>query len=325
MLIGIAGEFRVDGEPYRTSCLLRQLHGELHPFRAARLGCHVLRVLIGRQDVSQDGAQLHLTQDAARLHIRQDALQIPHAGSNALHVAQPPIHRLELIAYLLERRTQAVVQRGCQLLVHRHADCLELALVVGANIPQLALHGLAQSVDAPFHDIALVVEPLRAFLTRRIHAHTQLIQRPHGAIESLLLGKLERRRAVLQRAHLRTHLVERAADLFQRPAQRLQLAHGRRSLHARAAQARDQQYHDHQHHAGKRHRNDSRIHSTPPTSADNSTAPSYRTARTYVRAEIPTPYPAGSIDVHSATKPSARSARLRSAASSSSGVAPFST
>ena len=73
MRVGIAREFRVDGQPDRA-VLPRHLDGILHAVRAAGHGGNVAGVLAGGQDLLQNRAELHLAQDAAGLDAGQHML-----------------------------------------------------------------------------------------------------------------------------------------------------------------------------------------------------------------------------------------------------------
>ena len=73
MRVGIAREFRVDGQPDRA-VLPRHLDGVLHAVRAAGHGGDVAGVLAGGQNFFEDGPQLDLAEDAAGLDAGQHLL-----------------------------------------------------------------------------------------------------------------------------------------------------------------------------------------------------------------------------------------------------------
>jgi len=146
MLVRVAREFGVNRQQYGVSLVYRQLDGKLNALRGAGLGGDVFQILVGRKDVRQDRAQLHLAQNATRLDIAQHAFKVAHAGGDRLHIAQALIHGLELVAHLLKRCRQTVVERAGEFLVHRRAHLIELHVVVLADGAQLGIDRLAHLV-----------------------------------------------------------------------------------------------------------------------------------------------------------------------------------
>ena len=63
--VGVARELGVDRQPDRAAVLRRKAHGELDNIAAAGHGRDVFRVLLGREDVGQDRAELDLAHDTA--------------------------------------------------------------------------------------------------------------------------------------------------------------------------------------------------------------------------------------------------------------------
>ena len=146
VLVRITREFGVNRQQHGVALVYRQLDGKLNTLRGARLGGNVFQILVGRKDVRQDRAQLHLAQNATRLDIAQHALKVAHAGGDRLHVAQALVHGLELVAHLLKRCRQSVVERARELLVHRRTHLVELHVVVFADGAQLGIDRLAHLV-----------------------------------------------------------------------------------------------------------------------------------------------------------------------------------
>ena len=155
MLIGIARELGVNGQKHRRALFHGKLDGKLHALGRARLGGDVLLVLARRQNLGQDGLELDLAQDTARLDVAQHALEVAHARGDALHVAQPAIYGLELLAHLLKRGRKPVVQRARELLVHRRAHLLQLHRVVATDARQLRLHRLTYRLQSRIDRIAI--------------------------------------------------------------------------------------------------------------------------------------------------------------------------
>ena len=75
-----------------------QPDGELDPLAAARPRRRVRRVLLGREDLLEQRAELHLAPGAARLHVGQHLLEVADARGQRLHLAEPLVHRLEPLA-----------------------------------------------------------------------------------------------------------------------------------------------------------------------------------------------------------------------------------
>ena len=193
MLVCVARELGVDGQQDRVALLDGQFDGELDALRGARLGHDVLEVLVGREDVGEDRAQLHLAQDAARLDVAEHALEVAHARRDGLHVAEPLVHGLELIAHLLERAGQTVVERTGQLLVHRGAHLIELVAVVLADGAELRIDGLAHLVQTMLDALAVGAELLRRLAAQVVHAVARLRELTRHAHEALLVERGGRR------------------------------------------------------------------------------------------------------------------------------------
>ena len=87
-LVILFGKLGVDGQPHhllRIGGLAGQPDGKLHAVFRARYGGHVLGILLGREHLLQQRAELHFTPRAARLHIGEHALQVTHAAGERLH------------------------------------------------------------------------------------------------------------------------------------------------------------------------------------------------------------------------------------------------
>ena len=169
MLVRVAREFGVNRQQHGIALVYRQLDGKLNTLRGARLGGNVFQILVGRKDVRQDRAQLHLAQNAARLHIAQHALKVAHAGGDGLHVAQALVHGLELITHLLKRCGQTIVERTGKLLVHRRAHLVELNVIVLADGAQLGIDRLAHLVQAVLDTLAVGAKLLGRLTSQIVH------------------------------------------------------------------------------------------------------------------------------------------------------------
>lgn len=135
--------------------------------------------------------QLHLAQNATRLHVAQHALKVAHAGGDGLHVAQALVHGLELIAHLLKRCRQAIVERAGELLVHRRAHLIELHVVVFADSTQLGIDRLAHLVQAVLDALAVGTELLGRLAAQVIHPVTSLRKLTcDGQVTLLLHGRI---------------------------------------------------------------------------------------------------------------------------------------
>src|SRR3546814_9658865 len=73
-------------------------------------------VLLDRQYLLEQRAQLHLAEGAAGLDVAEHALEVADADRQLLHLAQAALHRFQALGDELERRVQAGVERGLQLL-----------------------------------------------------------------------------------------------------------------------------------------------------------------------------------------------------------------
>jgi hypothetical protein len=114
-----------------------------HARAAAGHRLDVGAVLLGREHLLEQRRQLHLAEDAARLHVGEHAVERAHVARQALHLPEPLVHLLEPLGHLAEALAQPLLERGVQLLVHRGAHLLELALVAFLERRQAGLHALA--------------------------------------------------------------------------------------------------------------------------------------------------------------------------------------
>ena len=193
MLVRITREFGVDRQQYGIALVYRQLDGKLNALRGAGLGGDVFQILIGRENVRQDRTQLHLAQNAARLDVAQHALKVAHASGDRLHVAQPLVHSLELVAHLLKRCRQTIVERAGELLVHRRAHLIELRVVVLADGAQLGIDRLAHLVQAMLDAFAVGAKLLGRLAAQVVHAVAGLRELTRdGQVALLLHGRIGR-------------------------------------------------------------------------------------------------------------------------------------
>ena len=187
VLVRVAREFGVDRQQHGIALVHRQLDGKLNALRGAGLGGDVFQILVGRKDVRQNCTQLHLAQNATRLHVAQHALKVAHAGGDGLHVAQALVHGLELVAHLLKRCRQSVVERAGELLVHRRTHPIELHVVVLADGAQLGIDRLAYFVQTVFDAFAVSAQLLGRLATQVVHAVAGLRELARNGQVALLL------------------------------------------------------------------------------------------------------------------------------------------
>ena len=191
VLVRVARKLGVNRQQHGVALVHRQLDGKLNALRGAGLGGDVFQILVGCKDVRQNCTQLHLAQNATRLHVAQHALKVAHAGGDGLHVAQALVHGLELVAHLLKRCRQAIVERAGELLVHRRAHLIELHVVVFADSTQLGIDRLAHLVQAVLDALAVGTELLGRLAAQVIHPVTSLRKLTcDGQVTLLLHGRI---------------------------------------------------------------------------------------------------------------------------------------
>ena len=191
MLVRVAREFGVDRQQHGIALVYRQLDGKLNALRGAGPGGNVFQILVGCEDVRQDRTQLYLAQNAARFYIAQHTLEVAYAGGDRLHIAQALVHGLELVAHLLKRCRQAVVERAGELLVHRRTHLIELHVVVLADGTQLSIDRLAHLVQAMLDALAIGAELLGGLAAQIIHPVTGLRKLTcDGQVTLLLHGRI---------------------------------------------------------------------------------------------------------------------------------------
>jgi hypothetical protein len=150
-LVVVARELGVHRQPHRRAvgAAAGKADREVHALVAARLGLHLLRILLRGQHLLQQRLQLHLAEHAARLHVGQHALQVAHALRQRLHLAQPLVHLLEPVGHLLEAVAQPLLERGLQLLVDGLAHLVELGRVGLLQLLQLRVQRGAHFAQPP--------------------------------------------------------------------------------------------------------------------------------------------------------------------------------
>ena len=110
-----------------------------------------------------------------------------------MHVAQALVHGLELVAHLLKRCRQTVVERARELLVHRRTHLIELHVVVFADGAQLGIDRLAHLVQAMLDALAIGAELLGRLTAQVIHPVTSLRELAcDGQVTLLLHGRIGR-------------------------------------------------------------------------------------------------------------------------------------
>ena len=132
-LVVLARELAVDRQPDRLAVAAPagQLDRVVDALRSlARHRLDVARVLLRREHLLEQGAELHLAEDAARLDVAQHAAERADVAGQLLHLADAAMHLLEPLGDLAEALAEALLERRVQLLVDGGADLLELLLVV---------------------------------------------------------------------------------------------------------------------------------------------------------------------------------------------------
>lgn len=142
-------EFGVDRQPNGAVARPRRnLHGVFHHF-AVVARRDVAGVLVGRQCLLKQAAELHLRPCAARLDVGQHPLQVADAACELLHLAERLVDVLQLLADCFEALIQPGGQRRLQLFVHRLPHLLELLLIGGLQL-----------CDRPGQHVGDAVQPL---------------------------------------------------------------------------------------------------------------------------------------------------------------------
>ena len=85
----------------------------------------------------------HVTQQVAHV------ARTKHVARQPLHLPQALVHLVEPVGHLLEALAQALLERGVQLLVDRHAHLLELLLVAFLQRVEPSLDGAAHLGKSP--------------------------------------------------------------------------------------------------------------------------------------------------------------------------------
>src|SRR5690606_26464757 len=132
---------------------------ELDALCAAGTRRDIDRVLLGRGELLKQGAELDLAPCASGLHVGEDTLEIAHAARHRLHLAQSLVNLLEALAHELEGFTEAPLEGGLELSVHRLTHLLEMDVVallqpvealldLQADVLELAREGLGEMLEA---------------------------------------------------------------------------------------------------------------------------------------------------------------------------------
>ena len=193
----------------------RQADRELDALGAARHGGDVGRVLLGGEDLLEQGRQLHLAEHAARLHVGQHAAQRTDIARQQLHLAQALVHLLEPLGHLPEALAQALLERGVQLLVDRGTHLLELALVALLQCAEPPFVGLRQCRQLRAQAVGQPAQGGVLRIARRLALLRQGVRRGLQGVAHLLL---HRRQLHTKRVHL---LVLRARQVAALREQRL--------------------------------------------------------------------------------------------------------
>ena len=83
------GEFGINRQPQRAAviALAGQADGKVHGVAVVGVYGHLAGVLIGREHLLQQGAQLRFAKHAAHLHIGEQVFEVAHALCQRLHFA----------------------------------------------------------------------------------------------------------------------------------------------------------------------------------------------------------------------------------------------
>ena len=109
---------------------------------------HVPVELIGREDLLEQSAELHLSPGSARLYVREHLLEVANAAGQASHLAKALLHRFEPVTDELERFPESLLERALKLLVDHFSHLIELSLVAAAELLKPAVDGLLQVLEA---------------------------------------------------------------------------------------------------------------------------------------------------------------------------------
>ena len=183
------------------------------------------RVLLGREHLLQQRAQLRLAEHAARLDVGQQVLQIADALRQRLHLAQPLVHLLQPVGHLLERFAQARLQGGLQFFIHRLAHLVELGGVGGLQLGELLLQRAAHLGDAARVGFTQGLELLRQRFRQRAAQVRELLREGVDlrVLRARGLGRLLRHAKAQRLQLLHQGVAQRAAQLCQLRAQRVDL------------------------------------------------------------------------------------------------------
>ena len=183
VLVVLQGELAVNGQPHRAVLVLPwHPNREFHPLRRPRPGRDVFLVLIGRQQLLKDVAQLILAQDAFGLDVEQHLLQVSHPAGQRLHLTEPLVHLLKPLTDLLERFAEPLLEGGLQLFIHRLPHLLEALAVVLPHLLELGLHRTA--------DILHGLERLLVLLVQLLDQVGEALAQQLGLPLALFLGLL---------------------------------------------------------------------------------------------------------------------------------------
>ena len=211
-LVVLTRELRVDRQPHRRAALAAagQAQRELHARAAARHGLDIGGVLRRREDLLQQGGELHLAVQAARLDVAEHPAERADVARQALHLAQALVHLLQALGHLAEALAQALLQRGVQLLVDGRAHLLELAVVAVLQRLQPRLDRRAQLgqalVGALRHPLQQLVLGARGLAALR---QQQLLQAGEVAARGLGLAPELVAQLALQALETRVDLLGR--------------------------------------------------------------------------------------------------------------------
>ena len=106
---------------------------------AGRVHLHLRGILIGREHLLQQSAQLGFAKDAAHLHVGQQVLEIAYALGEGLHFTQAAMHHFKPFGHLLETSVQARLQGGLEFFIDCLPHFIELGAVALLQLRQLLL------------------------------------------------------------------------------------------------------------------------------------------------------------------------------------------
>ena len=147
--VGVARELGVDRQPDVPAVLDRQLDRILDHVAAARPRGDVHLVLVRREDVLQNRAQLDLAHDAAGLDIGEHLFQVAHTLRERLHLTKALVDLLQPLVDQPKGLVHPLGQGLLQLFVYDLAHIVQFFVVV--HYPLLLVNEKIFDLPDPFY------------------------------------------------------------------------------------------------------------------------------------------------------------------------------